>query len=359
MERRVDLDAARFRCDKDHRVAGPTGSWRSLGDHWIWLHVARASVEYLSQHLRLACVGLLFLASTGCHRLLKHRSATAIPYTTQPPADGAFNERAKHLNSKGLRAFETGHLIKAEELFREALDVDVSFGPAHNNLGQIYLARHQLYLAAWEFEYAASLMPELAEPIINEGLAYETGERLDRAAEFYQLAYNRHPTHPIAIASLVRVRIKQDASADEIGFLLDELIMHDGRQEWVAWAKELRATRYQNQCEDCPAQMMPDGPGLESPRISSDSGFSAEQLLPLIDGPTSDLVPVPIEQLGAPDGTIWMPSVQSAPSILDQSSHSKPDKPVRIPFDPPAPPRAISATGVQQVSFEVPDELLP
>lgn len=205
------------------------------------------------QSIRLVCVCTLFFTgvSSGCHRLFDRGLSTAVPYSTRPAADGAFDAQAKDLNSKGLRSFEAGDLPKAEKYLREALEADVNFGPAHNNLGQIYLARHQLYLAAWEFEYAANLMPELAEPLINQGLAYETGERIDRAAEIYQIAYAKFPHHPHAISSLVRARIKQDASPDEIAFLLDELIMHDGRQEWVEWAKELRATRYRTSCLDC------------------------------------------------------------------------------------------------------------
>ncbi len=187
----------------------------------------------------------------GCGSLIHRHDTHAVPYTTQPPHDSVVNEQARLLNKRGLHAFEIGNLLKAEQLFREALEADVNFGPAHNNLGQVYLARHQLYLAAWEFEYAANLMPELVEPIINQGLAYETGERLERAAEIYQDAYSRLPSHPVAIASLVRCKVKLDADPYEIAFLLDELIMHDGRREWVEWAKELRATKYRNDCLEC------------------------------------------------------------------------------------------------------------
>lgn len=194
---------------------------------------------------------LATLAVGGCSSLIHRNETDVLAYTTQPPHDSAVNERARHLNKRGLHAFETGHLIKAEQLFREALDEDVNYGPAHNNLGQVYLARHQLYLAAWEFEYAANLMPDLVEPIINTGLAYETGERLERAADVYQEAYARQPSHPVAIASLVRCKVKLDSDPFEIAFLLDELIMHDGRRDWVEWAKELRATKYRNDCLGC------------------------------------------------------------------------------------------------------------
>ena len=209
----------------------------------------------VSQPILLAAMACSMLSLSACNRLVRRGSPLAVPYTTNPPVDMTVNVRSRHLNSKGLRAMEVGHLHKAEQFFREALESDLNFGPAHNNLGHLFLARHQLYLAAWEFEYAASLMPELVEPIINQGLAYESGERIDRAAEFYQQAYDQQPHHPAAIASLVRARIKQDGDPAEIGYLLDELIMYDGRPEWVEWAKELRSTKYRdNLSEKCEFQ---------------------------------------------------------------------------------------------------------
>ncbi len=267
------------------------------------------------QSIRLVCLCALLLTgvSSGCNRLFHRGQSTAVPYTTRPTADGAFDEHAKHLNSKGLRSFEAGNLPKAEEYLREALEADVNFGPAHNNLGQIYLARHQLYLAAWEFEYAANLMPELAEPLINQGLAYETAERIDRAAEIYQIAYTKFPHHPHAISSLVRARIKQDANPDEIGFLLDELIMHDGRQEWVEWAKELRATQYRTSCSDCfveeyEHETTPGGPvtiGATTPDQGSRDSDAAETVL---EGPIpSDITPARLPII-LPGESSWVPN---------------------------------------------------
>lgn len=230
-----------------------------------------ATVSIRPQCIFIATVLAACLA--GCGRFVHRASPSAVPYTTNPPADIEFNEQARKLNSHGLRAFEAGKLPKAEELFTRALEVDVSFGPAHNNLGQIFLARHQLYLAAWEFEYASNLMPELVEPIINQGLAYETGERLQRAEEYYQRAYEHTPMHPVAIASLARVRIKLDRDPQEIAFLLDELILHDSRQEWVQWAKELKATRYRLDCEQCEIYES------ELPGLSGEDAFQMGEIL--------------------------------------------------------------------------------
>ncbi len=206
--------------------------------------------------LLLTVVAGVVCALTGCRSFVERRTVGSIPYSTQAANGAAINVKAQQENRHGIAAFNGGRLLKAEEHFRAALEEDIGFGPAHNNLGQIYLARHQLYLAAWEFEYAANLMPDLPDPFVNQGLAYETGEQIDRAIEIYRDALDRFPQNPNAIASLARALIKQDADPYEIAGLLDELIMRDGRPEWVIWAKELRQTKYRTDCQPCAG--MPD-----------------------------------------------------------------------------------------------------
>ena len=40
-------------------------------------------------------------------------------------------------------------LAKAQEYLQKALVADVTYGPAHNTLGMLYLKQRRLYLAAW------------------------------------------------------------------------------------------------------------------------------------------------------------------------------------------------------------------
>lgn len=263
------------------------------------------------KHRRALCVCVLLVICTGCHAIRKSSpDAPASEYQTNPPTDTASNKEARRLNSHGARSYRNGNLVKAEELFRKSLEADINFGPAHNNLGQLYLDRHQLYLAAWEFEYASSLMPEHVEPVINQGLAYEMGERLNRAYEFYQLAYDQAPHHPAAIASLVRIRIKQDASTAEVAALLDELIMHDGRENWVRWAKELRATRYRSTCFACEGVCECDH---NNPRADSVPAGTLPEELPapaVSDSPSPVLIEPPL---------LFAPPLPATPDDLPRS----------------------------------------
>lgn len=48
---------------------------------------------------------------------------------------------------------------EAERLLRDALTKDRFYGPAHNNLGVVYLGQEKLFEAANEFEWARKLPP--------------------------------------------------------------------------------------------------------------------------------------------------------------------------------------------------------
>ena len=187
--------------------------------------------------LRLFALMLIAtLMGTGCTRWskLSSRSYTTVSERSQEKAT-----KAKQLNTQGLEALERSDLSKAEKLFGDALAVDVNYGPAHNNLGQVFLRQNKLYLAAWEFEFASQLLPERTESLINLGLVYETAGQLEIAQEHYEMAHARKPRDPEALANLARVTIKLDGDPDEIHWLLTELVMHDSRRQWSDWAKDL------------------------------------------------------------------------------------------------------------------------
>lgn len=308
---------------------------------------------------------------TGCRALRKN--TTAIPYDTLLPNDSVAGKRAKALNLQGLRAFHKNQLPKAEQLFRETLRVDPGFGPAHNNLGQIYLSQHQLYLAAWEFEYASNLMPELVEPTINQGLAYETGERLERAAQLYQQAYHQDPHHPVAIASLVRTKIKLDDDPSEIGFLLSELVMHDGRQEWVEWAKRLLATRYPNHAGSCiePSETLPTESSTNAVPLDdvispfgngrSEWGDEAEESplfnSPLVPADVLDLTFLPMQPAADDSASMLLMKDQAAGLRLPSlSSLAQPSEAVRAGISLPTSviTPSTSHRAIQPASYDVP-----
>lgn len=215
------------------------------------------------------CTSSLLL-SVGCSRFRQYAPSK---YATFGRASHDAVTDAKALNAEALELANLDQLDKAEKKFRQALEIDVSYGPAHNNLGQIYLKRHQLYLAAWEFESAMSLMPSRVEPIVNMGLVFETAGDLNLAASYYEQAAALHPEHSQAIGNLVRVYVKQDQATELVRPLLQKVVLLDNRGVWVKWAKTLLATRFRANNIVSQTDAMHSSSLNHYPRTDSDSGF--------------------------------------------------------------------------------------
>jgi len=93
---------------------------------------------------------------------------------------------------------------KAEALLREALTADLFYGPAHNNLGVVFLKQERLYEAAQEFEWARKLLPGNPDPRLNLALVMETAGRFDDAFEAYEAALAVAPEHVPTLQGLAR-----------------------------------------------------------------------------------------------------------------------------------------------------------
>lgn len=195
--------------------------------------------------LLMACLG-------GC--ALTQSEPSEQHYETVPADPNRDTQTAKKLHEKALKIIENAQnpnllkcgclasavcdVHKAEKFLHEAMIADVRYGPAHNTLGLLYFYQRRLYLAAWEFEFAADLMPARAEPLNNLGLVYEEAMQLDRAAWYYQLALEVAPGHPEALGNLVRVQLRQGECDQSVRFMLKELLMNDSRPEWIGWAED-------------------------------------------------------------------------------------------------------------------------
>lgn len=177
----------------------------------------------------------LLLGATGCQSPADDRGSG---YETVAGESLHDTDAARQHNVRGLEALQRNDLDLAEQAFKQALEADVMFGPAHNNLGKVYFAREHYYKAAWEYQYAIKLMPYHPEPKYNLGLVYETVGKLDEAVNLYNEARGLEPDNPILIGNVARARIKRGDKGSDMRDLLSELIMKDTREDWLAWARE-------------------------------------------------------------------------------------------------------------------------
>ena len=182
----------------------------------------------------LACA-LLLAAAAGCSRAASRGTGGDDPPTaaTSPDTEVARRKNAEAVDLIGRRKYE-----EAERVLREAVNADLAFGPAHNSLGKVYFHQGKLYQAAWEFQYAAKLMPYQPEPRNNLGLVFEQVGKLDEAVGWYERATALEPDNPQLIGNLARAKIRRGDHGEDVRGLLTDLVAKDTREEWITWARE-------------------------------------------------------------------------------------------------------------------------
>jgi len=156
------------------------------------------------------------------------------PYASQD-ATRRDTSAAEALNREAAAQLDTGPQA-AEALLREALARDLFFGPAHNNLGVIHLARGELYEAASEFEWARKLLPASADARINLAITLERAGRAGDAMDAYKAALEVQPGSVVAMqgASVLAVRAGKDEP--QLDAWLREIAMSGESAAWRNWA---------------------------------------------------------------------------------------------------------------------------
>jgi Flp pilus assembly protein TadD len=182
---------------------------------------------------------LLAAVACGCHRAQQAPPTDYQTVATDPRRD---TDAARRLNGQAVALIAEGKLDEAEAGLKQALAADMFFGPAHNNLGTVYYRQKKFYLAAWEFQYAAKLMPTKAEPRNNLGMVYETVGKLDDAAKSYEEALQLESDASVIAGNLARVYVRTARNDEKTRRLLGDVALKDTRPEWVAWAREHLAT---------------------------------------------------------------------------------------------------------------------
>ncbi|MGD9691161.1 MAG: hypothetical protein AB7K52_15910 [Phycisphaerales bacterium] len=129
-------------------------------------------------------------------------------------------------------------LARAEDLLRRALTADLYCGPAHNNLGVVYLKQSpaRLYEAASEFAFAQRLMPGASDTRMNLALTLERAGKIDDALASYRSALEASRGHLPSIQAIARLQIKHARADDRTRQYLDEIALR-GDHAWRSWAR--------------------------------------------------------------------------------------------------------------------------
>lgn len=129
---------------------------------------------------------------------------------------------------------------KAEGLLRQAMDLDLYHGPAHNNLGVMLLKKGRLYDAAEEFEWARKLLPGHPEPRVNLAITLDRGGKHGDAIDAARTALEVRPGNLPAIQTLTFIQVNQAMTDGQTIGNLDTIIARTGDKQWKNWAEQQR-----------------------------------------------------------------------------------------------------------------------
>jgi tetratricopeptide (TPR) repeat protein len=172
---------------------------------------------------------LLLLLLAGC------AGRSTGPYTPATEADRD-PQRAQELTLQAADLVGVDD-PKAEALLREALTCDLFHGPAHNNLGVVFLRQGRLYEAASEFEWAKKLLPGHPDPRVNLAMTLERAGRIDDALNAYEEALAAYPDHLQATQGLVRLQVRSGRRDGKTRSRLEDVALRGETEQWREWAR--------------------------------------------------------------------------------------------------------------------------
>ena len=182
------------------------------------------------RRMTLATLAGAALLGTGC------KSINHGPYT--PPTEEQRNTvTAEQLNREAADLIHSDP-ERAETLLREALTADLLFGPAHNNLGVVFLERGELYEAAQEFEWARRLMPSEPDLRINLAIALERAGLAEDALAEYEGALEVSPGSVAAMQGWAWLANEHDARSTLLPERLNTIAVQGETERWRAWARD-------------------------------------------------------------------------------------------------------------------------
>ncbi|MGB7543625.1 MAG: tetratricopeptide repeat protein, partial [Burkholderiales bacterium] len=119
-------------------------------------------------------------------------------------------ENIDALHFLGVIAFQRAEHERAAELISRALTRNASNAPAHNNLGNVFLAQGKLDEAIACYRKAVELAPDYVDPHFNMGNIFiKMQGKLDEAVACHQRVLTLMPDSPIAHSNLGNMLVEQ------------------------------------------------------------------------------------------------------------------------------------------------------
>lgn len=181
--------------------------------------------------IRLWCCLLVYSAMCigGC-------ASTQGPYKPAS-VDARSPLLAERLTQQAVEAMDNGDDERGEKLLLEKLTADLYHGPAHNNLGVLYLRQGNLYEAASEFQWATKLIPGHPDPRMNLAMTLERAGQIDEAMHEYRSALELWPSHLPTMQAYARCQVKNGLPQEDLPKLVEEIALRGETEAWRDWGR--------------------------------------------------------------------------------------------------------------------------
>lgn len=164
------------------------GYWRDTVT--LWQHTAHVVLGQDDATAQQTVVTML-MSQKRFGEVAEHLAAAA-PSPSAKPRDAAA------IGDVGLDLVKAGRVDEGMEKYREALAIDPSLAPLHNNLGAALATRGRVAEALAEFQEAVRLRPDFAEAQDNAGVALAQLNRVPEAAPYFEAAIRLRPDNELA-----------------------------------------------------------------------------------------------------------------------------------------------------------------
>ncbi|KAG9509114.1 UDP-N-acetylglucosamine--peptide N-acetylglucosaminyltransferase 110 kDa subunit, partial [Fragariocoptes setiger] len=145
-----------------------------------------------------------------------------------------------------------GELDKAKACYLKAIETSgSSFAVAWSNLGCIYNAEGQVWLAIHHFEKAVSLDPTFFDALVNLGNVYKEARIFDRAAASYLRALTIKPNNASILGNLASVYYEQGFTELSIDTYRQAIELQSHPDCWCNLANALKSSGRIAEAEEC------------------------------------------------------------------------------------------------------------
>lgn len=193
----------------------------------------------LSRPALSVCLALIFLSACGGSHTRSPYTDDVEGYQRNIQLGEVYYQKAMDLLHEaplGNDSEGNSESEQIEKFLHQALAADLYHGPAHNNLGVLYMNQDRLYDAANEFTWARKLLPGHPDPRVNLAAVLDAGGQSSDALAAAHSALEIQPQYIPALQTIALIQVRERTTDKETLAMLDIIRYRGESKQWRDWA---------------------------------------------------------------------------------------------------------------------------